>query len=85
MESAYKLSNQAIGVKHSLQKVYQNCENCGSDDSLDRIPGEIFLSKKQSEFTERSEAGMVVKSAIEEAKEDLIQEKKVHKNKVYKK
>ena len=72
-------------IKHSLRETRTNCENCGGKDSLERRPSEIFLAKKQSKFAETSEAGAIVKSAIEEATQDLKQDKDVLKNRMYKK
>jgi len=72
-------------IKHSLQEVYTNCEICGSDDSLERKPANIFLAKKQSRIQEKSVAGGAVKEAIKEARLDLKQDQHNLQNRSYKK
>ena len=72
-------------IKHSLQETCTVCEICGHEGQLNRRPSSIFLTKKQSKFTTTYEAGEVVKTAIEEAKEDLATEKEILKNREYKK
>ena len=55
------------------------------EGQLERKPASIFLTKKQSSFAENLEAGMVMKASIEEAHQDVANEKHRLKNREYKK
>jgi len=72
-------------IKHSLQEVHTKCENCGSDNSLERKPSRIFLAKKQGQLVGTFRDGAVVIDAIEEARQDLKQDQNNLKNREYKK
>jgi len=68
-----------------LQETCTICEICEMEGQLERKPASIFLTKKQSSFAENLEAGMVVKASIEEAHQDVANEKHRLKNREYKK
>tara|TARA_R110001583_G_scaffold102886_4_gene249640 strand:+ start:375 stop:641 length:267 start_codon:yes stop_codon:yes gene_type:complete len=72
-------------IKHSIKEICEICENCGSEKSIERIPSGFFLSNKNSTKQLSSTPGQIVKEAIEEAREDLNQDKEVLKKRVYNK
>jgi len=72
-------------IRHPLQETCTVCKICGDVDALERKPTEIFLTKKQDNVTQTSEAGRLVNEVIEETKQELKQEQDVLKNRVYKK
>ena len=57
---------------HSMSESATECKSCGSQGKLVRIPS-FFAIEIQKE--DRDETGRLVKNAIEEAKEDLINQK----------
>jgi predicted nucleic acid-binding Zn ribbon protein len=58
-------------VKHSLQKKWTICEECGVTDCLERKPSGFFLSKKQDKLSGKSKPGTIVKESIEDFQQDL--------------
>jgi|TARA_R110002020_G_scaffold72542_9_gene186675 putative FmdB family regulatory protein len=72
-------------VKHSIKERCEKCKNCGSEKSIERIPSGFFLSKKDTKNEHSSTPGHIVKEAIEEAREDLKQDKEALKKRVYNK
>ena len=71
-----KECKELFEIKHSLQKICKICELCKVEGQLERRPSTVFISKKQSNFGTKTRAGEVVKTTIEEAKQDLEQERK---------
>ena len=61
-------------VAHSIKEKLTDCEECESKDALKRIPSmPLVLNNKQG--NEKRQVGSFVKEYIENAKEDLKQEK----------
>ena len=59
---------------HSIRVKLEDCHLCGSQDSLKRLPSSVrFINYKNSDKTK---IGSVVKQHIQEAREDIKQEKK---------
>lgn len=63
-------------LSHSIKETKQDCELCNSEASLKKILSSFFTPKAVSE---KKKIGSVVKSFIEEAKEDVKNEKKNRK------
>ncbi len=62
-------------VTHSLGKTCEICPICGSTEGLERRPSSVFVNKKMSQFKNKNKAGEVVKTTIEDMKQDLREEK----------
>ena len=61
-------------VAHSIKERLTDCEECNSKDVLKRIPSvPLILNKKENNHKQK--VGSFVKEYIENAKEDLKQEK----------
>ena len=61
-------------IRHSLQKKHTICEICETDGRLVRQPSSIFISKKQSNLPGKTKPGSVMKTMIEETREELRDE-----------
>ena len=72
-------------MKHSIQKVWTICENCGHDGQLVRKPSAVFITKKITAPTEVLRPGGVIRATIEETKQDIAKEQEQLKKRVYKK
>lgn len=72
-------------IKHTLQETCIICNFCEEEGQLERRPSIIFISKKMSNFEEKSSPGDVVKSYIQDAKKDLQQEQQKLKKREFKK
>jgi putative FmdB family regulatory protein len=67
---------------HSIKEKLKDCEECESEDTLQRLPSmPLILTKKQGE--EKREVGSLVKDYIEDVRKELKQEKKELSNQVY--
>tara|TARA_Y100000310_G_scaffold326978_1_gene392647 strand:+ start:507 stop:773 length:267 start_codon:yes stop_codon:yes gene_type:complete len=61
-------------VVHSIKEKLTDCEECDSKDTLKRVPSiPLVLNNKQD--NDKRQVGSFVKEYIENAKEDLKQEK----------
>ena len=83
----YVYSCEECGViyqrAHSIKEKLTDCEDCGIEGALKRIPSmPLVLTKKQE--NQKRQAGTLVKEYIEDAKEDLKEEKRDLSNQVYK-
>ena len=72
-------------VAHSLHETYTICKNCRHEGSVERKPGEIFLTKKSPKINGKSPAGALVEDAIAEAKLELKEEHTRLENREYEK
>ena len=63
-------------LSHSIKEVKKDCELCNSEGSLKKILSSFFAPKK---VLEKKKTGSVVKSFIEEAREEIKNEKKNRK------
>jgi len=61
--------SQIFLARHSIEEQLTFCKLCGGDDCVTKLFGTLIPVKKQ-------EAGRVVTSHIEEAKQDLEKEKR---------
>ena len=59
-------------TRHSIKERLEKCESCGAE-ALNRIPSIPFIAKKINHGD--AKAGDVVKKSIEEAREELKQER----------
>jgi len=64
-------------ARHSIKETINECKECGSEDTVEKIPTSFLAIKKQ-------EAGKLVQTHIEEFKQDLRQEKKDLQSQEYK-
>ena len=64
-------------VRHSIKELIDECKECGSKDVVEKIPASFLTIKKKK-------AGKIVKNHIEEAKQELKQEKKNLQRQEYK-
>ena len=72
---------EAFLVRHLMCESIEVCEKCGERDCLKKLPlFPVNLQKK----TKRKKVGEVVKSHIEETKEELKREKEKMQQKEYK-
>ena len=81
----YKCDNCTVSfqVVHSIKEKLTDCEECGVEESLKRIPSmPVVLTKREN--NQKLKTGTLVKEYIEDAKEDLKQEKEVLQNQIYK-
>jgi len=60
-----------FSVNHSLSKMWEICNLCGCHSELVRKPSTIFVSKKIDDLGIKKKPGEVVKSTIQDSKEDL--------------
>tara|TARA_R110000824_G_scaffold275903_1_gene464487 strand:- start:555 stop:821 length:267 start_codon:yes stop_codon:yes gene_type:complete len=67
---------------HSIKEKLTDCEDCETQNSLQRIPSVITTLTKNTGDQKR-QVGSLVKEYIENAKEDLKDEKKELGNQVY--
>ena len=72
----------AFELRHSIKEYPEECSACKATDTLRRIPPVPIILKKKENAT--AKPGAVVKKFIEEAKQDLREEKKENKQKEYK-
>ena len=79
-----KECEETFETKHSLQKICTICQVCEAEGNLERKPTGFFLSKKQGNLTGKSQPGEVVKTTIEEAKEELELDQNKLKKREYK-
>ena len=79
-----KECKETFEVRHSLQKTCTICELCDTEGNLERKPTGFFLSKKQSKSAGKSRPGEVVKTTIEEAREELRMEQQNLQKREYK-
>lgn len=54
---------------HSIKEKLTDCEDCGTEGSLKRVPSMPFV------FSEKKQVGDLVKQSIEETKEEVKKEK----------
>ena len=59
-----------IHIAHSIKEKLTDCEECGVEGVLKRVPSMPFV------FSEKNKAGDLVRQHIEEAKEQLKEEKR---------
>jgi putative FmdB family regulatory protein len=71
-------------ASHSLTKTLKICNICGTLDSITRVPSTVFISKKHAHFEGKSKPGELLKSAIEETKLEVSQERQRLKKRMYK-
>ena len=64
-------------TRHSIKETINECKECGSKDTVKKVPASFLSIKKQ-------EAGNIVRQHIEETKQDLRQEKQDLQNQEYK-
>ena len=55
-------------IRHSIKEKKEDCEKCESSNTLIRLPSSPIVIKKTT-------AGKIVKKHIEDAKQDIAQEK----------
>ena len=60
-----------FSVSHSLSKMWEICNLCGCNSELTRKPSAVFISKKMDDLDTKMKPGEVVKSTIQDSKEDL--------------
>ncbi len=70
-------------IAHSIKEKLTDCEGCGSENTLKRIPTMPLVLNK-TEGSQKQEVGTLVKEYIEETREDLKQEKRELSDQVYK-
>ena len=64
-------------VRHSIKETIDKCKECECEGTVEKIPTSFLSIKKE-------EAGKIVKRHIEEAKQEIQQEKKNLQNQEYK-
>ena len=66
----YKCSEclKIFTIRHSTKETINECKECGSKDTIQKVPTSFLSIKKQK-------AGTVVSQHIEEVKQDLRHEK----------
>jgi len=62
-------------ARHPLGETLENCNICHHAHSLVRRPSTIFLNKKFSNLEGKSKPGTLVRAAIEDATQDLKEER----------
>jgi putative FmdB family regulatory protein len=72
-----------INAWHGIKETKTKCTACGSE-GLVRVPSNFTISKKQKN-NKKQKVGEVVKSSIEQFREDLEEEKENLKNQEYEK
>ena len=58
-----------IHIAHSIKEKLTDCEECGVEGALKRVPSMPFV------FSEKNKAGDLVRQHIEEAKQDIKEDK----------
>lgn len=71
-----------LEVTHSIKEKLTSCEKC-EEGILQRLPS-VFSTISKNTLASGDKAGDLVKSKIEEFKEDLKQEKEKHKKQEFK-
>ena len=79
-----KVCEGVFETSHSLSKTWTICKLCEVEDSLERRPSAIFISKKINKIEGKSSIGNAVKAAIEESKVELQLEKERLKKREHK-
>ena len=72
-----------ISAWHSIKEVKTKCTSCG-EEGLVRLPPN-FVIKKEQKTKDKQKVGSVVKSSIEQFRENLEEEKTRLKNQEYEK
>jgi len=75
-----KKCEEAFEARHSLQEICTICKLCDTEGQLQRRPSAIFISKKISNLSSKSKPGEIIRTTIEESKQELQQEQKKLKN-----
>ena len=83
-----KKCEQVFNVVHSIKEKFSSCEECNEsceeEGSLSRVPSSFITNISKENLNSNNKAGELVKSKIEEFREDLKQEKEKHKKQEYK-
>ena len=66
------LCEAVLEIYHSMTETKEECEKCGSQNSLQKIPSNFSLAPSVSDA---KKIGSLVKESIEEFRQDLEQEK----------
>ena len=74
--------SHGVEIFHSMNEGPGNCPKCGSDEHMKKVPSNISI-QKQVGSSGTSVPGEVVKSSIEEIREDVKREKEALKSRVY--
>ena len=77
--------DNSFEAKHSLDKKLTVCKICNGENSVNRIPSNVFISIKNDKIGKQSNVGELVKEAIEETKDELSQNKETLSQRMYKK
>ena len=76
-----KRCDNEFETSHSITERLEDCEECDEEGALFRVPS-FFVMKKEEQASNKT--GDIVKSKIEEFKQDLKEEKKAFQEKEYK-
>ena len=83
-----KKCDQIFDVVHSIKEKFSSCEECNEEceeeGSLSRLPSSFTTNISKENLSSTNKAGDIVKSKIEEFKEDLKQEKEKYKKQEFK-
>ena len=71
-----KSCDSVFEYHHSVSDTMENCESCGLNSVLNRVPGSFLVLMEE-------EAGNIVKNSIREFKEELETEKQSLKNQTW--
>ena len=74
------LCEAILEVFHSMSETREECEKCGNQSSLQKMPSNFSLV---SNIKEDKKTGALVKESIEEFRQDLEEEKRKLKNEFY--
>lgn len=70
-------------ARHSLKESLKVCNLCGTSENINRVPSTVFITKNQENTGRKSKAGDLLKSTIEETRQEIFQEKEKLKNRMY--
>jgi len=81
----YKCSicEEEFNVVHSMSDKLEKREDCEGECKLKKIPSNLIFLKNNIKHESNHKVGDVVKSSIEELKQDLKEEKRSLKNKEF--
>lgn len=70
-------------IFHSMSTRLNNCDKCGGEECLERIPGQISYGELKEKYNNKK-VGDITKDFIEESRKDLKEMKKELISKEYK-
>ena len=73
---------ETFNVTHSMSEEYESRDECGDKCELEKIPSNLIVLSNTT-VVDNKKVGQVVNKSIEESRQELKEEKRKLRNKVY--